>query len=87
MRFDVTVYVSLREGIADPAGSTIERALPALGYEGVSDVRVGKTIRFSIEADDAGSARSVAEDLSSAFLTNPVIEDAEVSVSGEAGDR
>ena len=38
--FDVAVEVSLREGIADPEGLTIERALPALGFSGVSGVRV-----------------------------------------------
>ena len=48
MRFDVMVDVRLRGGIADPAGATIERALPALGYEGVTEVSVGKTVRFTI---------------------------------------
>ena len=43
MRFDVMVDVRLRGGIADPAGATIERALPALGYEEVTEVSVGKT--------------------------------------------
>ena len=35
VRFDARVEVTLRDGIADPEGSTIERALPALGFEGV----------------------------------------------------
>ena len=55
MRFDVMVDVRLRGGIADPAGATIERALPALGYEGVTEVSVGKTVRFTIEAADSES--------------------------------
>ncbi len=38
MNFDVVVEVLLREGVADPQGATIERALPALGFDGVSDV-------------------------------------------------
>ena len=80
MRFDVMVDVRLRGGIADPAGATIERALPALGYEGVTEVSVGKTVRFTIEAVDATEATSRAEDLCSSFLTNPVIEDASVTV-------
>ena len=80
MRFDVMVDVRLRGGIADPAGATIERALPALGYEGVTEVSVGKTVRFTIEAVDAIEATSRAEDLCSSFLTNPVIEDASVTV-------
>ncbi len=80
MRFDVVVDVRLRGGIADPAGATIERALPALGYEGVTEVSVGKTVRFTIEAADATEATIQAEDLCASFLTNPVIEDASVTV-------
>ena len=72
--------VRLRSGIADPAGATIERALPALGYEGVSGVSVGKTIRFTIKAVDEQQAISYSEDLCDSFLTNPVIEDAEVTI-------
>src|SRR5665809_135332 len=51
--YNATVHVSLRSGIADPQGETIERALPALGYEGVSGVRVGKLIEFELNASDA----------------------------------
>ena len=50
--FPVLVEVTLRPGIADPQGATIERSLPHLGFEGVSDVRVGKCIRFVIDAAD-----------------------------------
>jgi len=52
MTFDVAVEVRLRPGIADPQGSTIERSLPALGFDGVSGVTVGKSIRFTVEAVD-----------------------------------
>jgi phosphoribosylformylglycinamidine synthase len=81
MTFDVVVEVRLRPGIADPQGATIERALPALGFEGVAGVGVGKSIRFTLEADDESAARSVAEDLCHRFLTNPVIEDSEITLS------
>ena len=74
------VDVQLRDGIADPAGATVERSLPALGYQGISRVTVGKTVRFRIEAVDEEEARAVAEDLCATFLTNPVIEDAVVTV-------
>ena len=81
MRYDVLVDVRLRGGIADPAGATIERALPALGYDGVVGVTVGKTVRFIIEATDEAEATSRSEDLCASFLTNPVIEDATVTVT------
>ncbi len=81
MTFDVLVEVRHRPGIADPAGSTIERALPALGFDGVSGVHVGKAIRFTIDAEDEGSARGEIEEMCKRFLTNPVIEDFEVTIT------
>ncbi|HAQ22498.1 MAG TPA: phosphoribosylformylglycinamidine synthase, purS protein [Acidimicrobiaceae bacterium] len=80
MNYNVLVDVRLRGGIADPAGATIERVLPALGYEGVTGVSVGKTVRFVMEAANEFEAAARANDLSASFLTNPVIEDAEVTV-------
>jgi phosphoribosylformylglycinamidine synthase len=87
MIFDVHVDVQLRPGIADPQGSTIERSLPTLGFEGIDGVRVGKSIRFRIEADDEAAARSRVDDLCARFLTNPVIEDATVEVREQAAAR
>ncbi len=81
MTFDVVVEVRLRPGIADPQGATIERALPALGFDGVSGVGVGKSIRFTLDSDDEASARSELEDLCERFLSNPVIEDTEVTLT------
>lgn len=85
MTFDVAVEVRLRPGIADPQGATVERALPALGFEGVSGVSVGKSIRFTVEAADEDAARTLVEDLCHRFLTNPVIEDSVVSLQAVAG--
>ena len=84
MRFSVLVEVSLREGVADPQGQTIERSLPTLGFPGVSGVRVGKAIRFTIDAPDESSARAEVVDLCRRFLTNPVIEDSVVSLEAMA---
>ena len=58
-----------------------ERSLPHLGFDGISGVTVGKAIRFTIEGDDEGSARAEVEELCKRFLTNPVIEDATISLS------
>ncbi len=83
MKFSVLVEVRLRPGVADPQGATIERALPALGFSGVEDVRVGKAIRFAMEADDEQAARASAQAMAERLLANPVIEEAEVSVDGQ----
>ncbi|HLH46332.1 MAG TPA: phosphoribosylformylglycinamidine synthase subunit PurS [Acidimicrobiales bacterium] len=85
--FSVLVEVQLRPGIADPAGATIERSLPALGFGQVSRVRSGKAIRFELEADDEASARREVDAMCQRFLTNPVIEDATVRIAMASDDE
>ncbi|MET0728013.1 MAG: phosphoribosylformylglycinamidine synthase subunit PurS [Acidimicrobiales bacterium] len=81
MLFAVLVETRLRPGIADPQGSTIERSLPHLGFEGISGVRVGKAFRFSLEAADGATAKAHADEVTQRFLINPVIEDADVTIT------
>ena len=85
MTFSILVEVTLRPGIADPQGTTIERALPALGFDSIRGVRTGKAIRFSIDADEEATARATVDDLCRRFLTNPVIEEASVQVEAAIG--
>jgi len=66
------VLVRPKEGILDPQGQTVERALPALGFEGVSDVRIGRMIELDVE--DESKLPEMCEKL----LTNPLIEDYEI---------
>jgi len=79
--FEARVEVTHRPGIADPAGATVERALPALGYTNVTQVHIGKVIRLVVDAADAGAARSQVEEMCERLLANPVIESYEVTVS------
>jgi phosphoribosylformylglycinamidine synthase PurS subunit len=84
--FSVLVEVRLREGIADPQGATIERALPALGLTGVSGVRAGKSFRFDIAAVDDADALSQATVVADRLLANPVIEESSVTVEPIGAD-
>ena len=79
--YNVLVEVKLRPGISDPAGATVEKSLPTLGFTDVSGVHIGKAIRLNVEASDQDAARARVEDLCTRFLTNPVIEDAVISFS------
>jgi phosphoribosylformylglycinamidine synthase len=80
MLFTVLVETRLRPGVADPQGTTIERSLPQLGFDGIQGVRVGKAIRFELEAPDEASAQAHADEVCQRFLINPVIEDAEITI-------
>ena len=61
-----------KEGILDPQGQAVERALPALGFDGVQNVHVGRLIELDV--DDASKVPQMCERL----LANPLIEDYEV---------
>jgi len=80
-QFDVLVEVKLRPGISDPAGQTVEKSLPTLGFTDVSGVHIGKAIRLRIDAADEAAARGRVEELCTRFLTNPVIEDSVVTLT------
>ena len=79
--FEARVEVTHRPGIADPAGATIERALPALGYTNVTRVHIGKVIRLVVDATEAGVARAQVEEMCERLLANPVIESYGVEIS------
>jgi phosphoribosylformylglycinamidine synthase subunit PurS len=79
--YSVLVEVRLRQGIADPQGATIERALPALGLGGVTGVRAGKSFRFEIEAPDEAAALARSTAVADRVLANPVIEESTVTVT------
>jgi phosphoribosylformylglycinamidine synthase subunit PurS len=81
VRFSVAVEVRGLEGIADPQGRTIERALPALGFEGVHDVHVGKILTFELDARDEAAATAEVEKMCEALLANPVIERYEIALA------
>ncbi len=71
------VLIRPKEGILDPQGKAVERALPALGFDGVSHVRIGRLVE--LETDDPTALDSLCEKL----LANPLIEDFEVQLDGE----
>jgi phosphoribosylformylglycinamidine synthase subunit PurS len=85
VKFDALVEVQLRAGIADPEGATIERALPALGFDGVTHVRAGRSFRFEVEADDEEAARRRATEMAERLLANPVLQDSTVTLAPDRG--
>ncbi len=82
-RFEVVV--SLKEGLLDPQGKTIQEALPTLGWSNVSEVRVGKYIEVVVEAESEEEATAFIQDMARRFLSNPVIEDFRILSSEATG--
>ena len=68
----IRVLIRPKAGILDPQGQTVERALPALGFDGVKNVHVGRLVELDVE--DPSQVAAMCEKL----LANPLIEDYEI---------
>jgi phosphoribosylformylglycinamidine synthase len=68
------IDVMLKPGISDVQGQVVERSLPAMGWENVSDVRVGKHLELVVEGASLDALREQVEKMCESFLANTVIE-------------
>ncbi len=69
------IQVTLKKSVLDPQGATVEKALKALGYDNIGDVRVGKYLEVVVEGKDNEEVEEQVVEMCQRLLTNPVIED------------
>ena len=75
----VRVSVSLKPGVLDPQGRAVHHALEGLGFEGLDDVRIGRTIELDV-AD--GTSEAALRDMCEKLLANTVIENYRIETLG-----
>ena len=73
--FLARVYVTLKPAVNDPQGLTVMGGLHSLGYDAVTDVRIGKYMELRLELDDPDAAKDAVARMCDQLLSNPVIED------------
>lgn len=76
----VTVTIDRRPEIADPEGTTVQRALHDLGFTEARSVRMDRVIHMDVDGDDAAEVKARVEDMCRQLLANPVLENFEVAV-------
>jgi phosphoribosylformylglycinamidine synthase subunit PurS len=76
----IRVDIMLKDGVLDPQGKAISHALCTLGFLGIQDVRIGKTVVLDIDAPDVATATATAKTMAEKLLANLVIEDFRVSI-------
>ncbi len=81
MTFKAEVKIMLRPAILDVQGKTVEHSLHSLGYTNADHVRIGKHITLEIEASAIEDAERIAREVSEKVLSNPIMENFEVSVT------
>jgi len=73
------INVFLKEGVLDPQGKAAHHALDSLGFNGVSDVRIGKQIVLRLDVDKEHAEAEVKE-MCETLLANTVIEDYTIEI-------
>ena len=81
MTYTIQVKVMPLKDLLDPQGKAVMGGLGNLGLKGVNDVRIGKHIDLTIEADNEASAKALAEEAAKKLLANPVMETYEISIN------
>jgi phosphoribosylformylglycinamidine synthase len=74
------VHVRLKDGVLDPQGAAIARALAQLGFAGVGEVRQGKMIELQLDDGDRAEAEARVRAMCERLLANPVIETYTVTI-------
>lgn len=73
--YRVPVQIVPRPGILDPQGAAVVGALRTLGFESVTDVRIGRFITVDVDAESTQAATEIVRGMCEKLLANPVIED------------
>ncbi len=73
--FLARIYVTLKPSVNDPQGLTVLGGLHSMGYEAVTDVRIGKYLEVRVAGDDAAQAETDVAAMCDQLLANPVIEE------------
>jgi phosphoribosylformylglycinamidine synthase subunit PurS len=83
--YAVQAEIMPKGGVNDPQGESVLSGLRLLGFENTSRVRVGKLIRFQLDAESVEDAHAAATQMCDKLLANPVIEEYELSISERNG--
>lgn len=77
--YQAEIYVTLKSGVLDPQGQALQTTLSHMGFDQVQNLRVGKFLELSFEADTQEQAQQQAIDMCEKLLTNTVIEDYKIT--------
>ncbi|HVO91603.1 MAG TPA: phosphoribosylformylglycinamidine synthase subunit PurS [Terriglobales bacterium] len=80
----VKIFISLKNGVLDPQGKTIQRSLHTLGYDEVHDVRMGKYLELDIDGASREAVELRIREMCDKLLTNTVIEDYRFEIGSES---
>lgn len=81
MKYSAEVTISLRSGILDVQGKTVEHALHSIGQSGIHNVHIGKYVTLVVEAESQEAAAAAVKEACEKLIANPIIEDYAITIS------
>jgi phosphoribosylformylglycinamidine synthase len=81
------IRITLRKGILDVQGKTVENALHSLSYDNMNNIRIGKYVELSINAENLDQAHNQVNDACKNLIANPIIEDYTFEIDEKIGQE
>jgi phosphoribosylformylglycinamidine synthase len=69
------IIVMPKKTVLDPQGVTVKRALEAMSFTGIKDVRIGKFLEIELAGGDRAAWQQQIDAACHQLLSNPVIEE------------
>jgi len=74
MKFKAHINIMPHKELLDPQGKTVTKNMDRVDVTGVEDVRIGKRIEMTLEANDEANAKSKVNTACEKLLANLIME-------------
>jgi len=68
------IYINYKDGILDPEGVTVSKALNSIGIKGIENLAVGKCIEMELDCSSKEEAKKIIIESCDKLLANPNTE-------------
>lgn len=79
--YKAIIEITLRKGILDVQGKAVEHALHSIEFKNINDVRIGKLVELSINAETKDRALDQIANACKQLIANPIIEDFKIEIN------
>lgn len=83
MKFKVEIDVMPLKNLLDPQGKAVTTSMKNLGLPEIENVRIGKHISLSVEAEDEAKAKVKVDEACKKLLANEIMESYEFELAAE----
>ena len=80
-KYQASIQITLKKGILDVQGKAVENALHAIEFPMLNNLRIGKFVEMTVEAENNEKAKALVIDACNKLVANPIIEDFKITLT------